>query len=530
MGISRRALIGRIGMAGGFGAAFAAMQGLGLVSSAAAAPFDGPPPTVGQGKRVLVLGAGIAGLVLTYELERAGFEVRLLEARRRVGGRNWTIRGGDRVELIGEADQTAGFSEGHYFNAGPARIPSLHQGLLGYCKTLGVPLEVEVNSSRSALMQSDAAFGGRPVRLRQAVNDLRGELSALLAKASNRGALDLDLTPDDKARLVDFLKSYGDLSPSLTYAGSERSGYSRLPGAASQTGVAVAPLPLSELLKADTLPSVLFEDNVLMQATMFEPVGGMDQIPRALAGAIRSPIVLGAEVRSIRQSADEAAVTWRDAATGALNRETADYVVVTVPLPVLARVETDFSPSVKSAISGAVYDFAAKVAFEAPRFWEAEDIYGGLSFPSGGTGPVWYPSTGFGSPRGILIGAYVVQAPAQAFEALPLADQIARARAAVERLHPGHGGDLASPVVVDWNRAPFNLGPWIHWPEDGPQAAAFRLLNQPEGRVYFSGAHLSQLPSWQEGAVLAAHRTIGLLADRARADQLATIANQRGTQ
>jgi len=76
------------------------------------------------------------------------------------------------------------------------------------------------------------------------------------------------------------------------------------------------------------------------------------------------------------------------------------------------------------------------------------------------------------------------------------------------------GVDLSAPVVVDWNKIPYNLGPWIHWRNSGSDADAYRLLNQPEGRIYFSGAHLSQLPSWQEGAVLAAHRTIELIASR----------------
>jgi len=58
---------------------------------------------------------------------------------------------------------------------------------------------------------------------------------------------------------------------------------------------------------------------------------------------------------------------------------------------------------------------------------------------SGATGAVWYPPSGFQSPRGLLIGAYVSGPPAAAFEALPLSEQIARARASVERLHPGHG-------------------------------------------------------------------------------------------
>jgi monoamine oxidase len=495
------------------------MQGLGLAAEAAASP----PPVGGHGRgaRVAILGAGIAGLVLAYELERSGFDVVVLEARERVGGRNWTIRGGDRIIMDGEADQTAGFSKGLYFNAGPARIPSNHQGLLSYARRLGVPLEVEVNSSRSALLQSPSAFGGRPIQQRQAINDTRGAISELLAKATKRGALDAELSAEDKERLLAFLRNYGDLSPDFAFAGTERSGYATAPGAFDQVARKREALALRELIRDDVLPLALYDESVLMQATMFQPVGGMDQIPKAFARAIRSPIRQGADVTRIRHDARGVVVDYLQRRTGVRSSVAADYLVVTIPLPVLARIDSDFAVPVKAAIAGAVYDHAAKVAFESPRFWEAEQIYGGLSFVGGETNMVWYPSGGFQGARGTLVAAYSAGPPAKAFEARSVAQQIAMARDAVERLHPGHGSDLTVPVAVDWSKVPFNLGPWIHWePDDAAQQGAYRLLNQPDGRVYFSGAHLSQLPSWQEGAIMAAHRTISELGRRVQADRL----------
>ncbi len=470
--------------------------------------------------KVTILGAGIAGLVLAYELERAGYDVVVLEARERVGGRNWSVRGGDQIVLNGEADQTAGFSDGLYFNAGPARIPSNHTGLLGYVKQLGVPLEVEVNSSRSALLQAPGAFEGRPVQQRQAVNDVRGAISELLAKATRRGALDQELTTDDNERLLAFLKTYGDLTPELHFAGTERSGYQIPPGAYDQVGRRRDPLPLSDLLKDEVLPLSLYEESILMQATMFQPAGGMDRIPAAFARAIRSLILLGAEVKRIRQTPGDAEVIYVDRRSGAHATHKADYLIVTIPLPVLAGIDTDFSKPVKQAIAGAVYDQSAKVAFESPRFWQDEQIYGGLSFVGGETNLVWYPSGDYQNARGVLVGAYAAGPPAKGFQARSLAEQAAIARNAVDRLHPGHGGELTAQVVIDWNKVPFNLGPWIHWETEGNDPAAYRLLNQPEGRVYFSGAHLSQLPSWQEGAILAAHRTIAELGRRVQADRV----------
>ena len=521
MPVSRRSFIRRLAAVGGLGLAFAAMRGLGHASDAHAQAPPTLPPGHGAGVHVAVLGAGIAGLALTYQLERAGFRVTLMEARDRLGGRNWTVRNGSRIEMVGEADQVARLSEGLYFNAGPARIPSHHQGLLDYCRILGVPLEVEVNASRSALIQSDAAFGGRPIQQRQAINDLRGQISELLAKAINRHALDAELSAQDRERLLAFLRNYGDLNGDLAFERTTRSGYRIMPGAADQVGVARDPLPLSELLGDPQLSSILFDENIVMQATMFQPVGGMDRIPAGFERAIRSPVLRGAEVRRIRHDPRGVDIAWRDRASGQMHDLRADYAVVTVPLTVLSGLDTDFSAPVKAAIAGAVYDHSAKVAFEAPRFWEREQIYGGLSFGGAGTGVVWYPSSGFQGDRGLLIGAYVSGAAGAAFEALPVARQIEMARATVERLHPGHGADLVNPLVVDWNRIPFNLGPWVHWSESEADQAAYRLLNRPDGRVYFSGAHVSQLPSWQEGAVFAAHRTVGDLALRVREDRAA---------
>ncbi|UAL11740.1 FAD-dependent oxidoreductase [Caulobacter segnis] len=523
--VSRRSLLSRAVALGGFAAGYAALQGLGLASTAHAQEAPDLPRDLGRGRSSIILGAGIAGLVAAYELERAGFTVTVVEARERVGGRNWTIRGGDRVETLDRPTQTAGFSPGLYFNAGPARLPSHHQGVLSYARTLGVPLEVEVNSSRGSLLQSDKAFAGRPIQQRQAINDLRGGLSELLAKATRTGGLDQDLTPEDKERLLAFLKTYGDLDANGAYRGSERSGYVTPPGAAEQKGVARPPLPLRELLADDVLPYALFEDNILMQATMLEPTGGMDAIPKALAKALKGPLLLGADVTAFRQSPASAEVALRDRRTGAPRKLTADYLVVTVPLPILAKVQNDLPAEVKTAIAGAKYDNATKVAFDAPRFWEAEQIYGGLSFVGGETALVWYPSGGFHQPRGLLVGAYTVLAPARAFQARSFEEQIALSRAAVEKLHPGHGKDLTAPLVIDWNRQAFNLGPWIHWEGDGNDPAAYRLLNQPQGRIFLTGAHLSQLPSWQEGGVAAARRTVALIADRVRADRVAAPAH-----
>ena len=527
--LNRRAVIQRLGALGGAGVAYAAMAELGLIGAEAQAASPALPHAHGAGRRVLVLGAGIAGLATAYELEKAGYAVTVLEARDRVGGRNWTLRHGTKVEMIGEETQTVAFSPGQYLNAGPARIPSHHTHLLGYCKALGVPLEVEVNSSRSAFTVGDGP-GARPIQNRVAVNDTRGYVSELLSKAISKGALDADLTKEDREKLLPFLKTYGDLDDQGRFKGTVRSGYAKVPGANDAIGEGGPALPLKTLLADQQLGQTLFDDNIMMQATMFQPVGGMDRIPAGFERALKSPLIKNAQVTEIRlPTPNTVKVAWRDRVTGKSHVAEADYLVCTIPLPVLAKIPSDFAGPVKQAIETCAYDNSNKVAFEAPRFWEKQQIYGGLSFVGGDTSLIWYPSYGMHSERGVILGCYSSGARSDAFAKLPLAEQMARSKAAIARVHPGVESQLGSGVVVNWRKVPFNQGAWPHWGHDGApgreapiDSPGYVLLNQPQGRVFFCGAHLSQMPGWQEGACYSALRTVAAIAQSTAALRVAT--------
>ena len=80
-------------------------------------------------------------MVLAYELRNAGYHPLILEARTRPGGRNWSLRAGDTVAEIGSTQHVAWDRDEHlYFNPGPARLPHHHEGILAYCRMLGVAL------------------------------------------------------------------------------------------------------------------------------------------------------------------------------------------------------------------------------------------------------------------------------------------------------------------------------------------------------------------------------------------------------
>jgi len=516
MELTRRTFISRVGQAGGYGAAFTIMQSLGLLPlPAEEASTLQLAEGSGRGIRVVILGAGIAGMAAAWELRKAGYECTVLEALDRCGGRNWTIRSGTRVEMTDGTRQTCKFEDELYFNAGPARLPSQHVNILNYCREFGVPLEVEVNSSRSSLLQSDSLNGGKPVEQRQVINDTRGHVSELLAKAIHRNGLDEELTPDDKERMLEFLRRYGDLSPDYFYRGSERSGYKITPGAGEETGSTRDPLDMHVLLDADLWNGALFEETFDMQATMLQPVGGMDQIPAAFSKRLGPIIRTHAAVEQIRKAARGVRVIYRNQKTGGTETVEADYCICALPLSILKTLDADLSPDFKQAVDQASYAPAYKIAWESRRFWEQDyNIYGGISFAKQMVGVVWYPSARLFSQKGVLIAGYGFENHSS-FGELDLAAKLNASRQAVERLHPGHSGELQKPVYVSWERIPHILGAWMMNNRRGENSASYERLIEPDGPIYLAGDHVSHLVAWQEGAVLSAHRAVKQIAQAA---------------
>ncbi len=496
------------------------LSALGVGAAAALAPHAAGAALATRPRSVVIIGAGIGGLVAAYELQKQGVEVTVLEARDRVGGIVWTVRDGDRISHIGEEDQVARFAEGNYVDAGAGRIPSHHENLLNLTRELKVPLEIYVHESRGNYLFHADGRGGKGgmgrIRLRQAVNDLRGRFSELLDKAVRSGSLDQEIPADLRGKLTQFLKLYGDLGEDGRYAGSVRSGFARRPGATfAEQGVAIPPLTLDDLIANTQLATVLYEEEIWMQPTMLHPVGGMDRIPHALAGALRTPVRLNAEVRQIRRKGKGVAIVYHDRLHGREEMVTADHAIINAPLPVLAKIANDFSPAIRKAISSTTYSDAMKVAFESTPFWEKEHIYGGNSYVDDDTGVIWYPSGSFQKERQILIGAYAWDDLAERLGKNSRAHQIEIARGVVERMHPGHGKDLTNPVVIDWRRIPFSEGPWVGWHSHGNSIANAATLNAGDGPFTFVGSYLSAYSGeWQEGAVLSARRAVGKLTGR----------------
>lgn len=514
MALTRRALLERIGSVGGAGAAYFAMEAMGLaVPTPAGAENFSLPPATGNGRSVVILGAGIAGLVSAYELRRAGYLVTVLEARDRVGGRVWTIRGGDRIVQTGRPDQQAAFDEGLYFNAGAARIPSTHRIILNYARRFGVQLETFVNVNRNAGWD----FGGKVFPERRLVFDFHGRISELLAKAIDQHALDQEVPKAELEILRQFLSAWGSLDDKGRYVPRGSSGYEVEGGGYAHAPVPLAPLSLRDLERGPGIGlPYLFESIWDMQATMLQPVGGMDRIPLAIYEQVRPAVRFGTAVTAIRRIGDRVRIEH-----GPGNQVTeADYCICTLPVPILQRTANDFSPPKKAAIAGATRTLrSVKLAFESPRFWEQEDIYGGLAWTDRLNENVIYPSERFGAAKGVLVGAYcagwTVAGNPDKFANLTHEERFRISRESIEALHPGKSRLLGKGVTVAWGLTPHSEGVGLLWggtPGNPAQRGSDYLeMLKPEGPIVFAGEHLSYQGTWQEGAAMSAHEALKLV-------------------
>lgn len=446
-------------------------------------------------------------MVLALRSEKAGYDPLILGARPRVGGRNWSLRDGDMIRQFASTQRIAWDRAPHlYFNPGPARLPYHHQGILSYCRELNVPLEVMCNDDRAALMQDDAAFNGTPQLNRRVVEDSRGYVAELAAKAVG---MDETLSAEDAHRLKAFIRTYGGLSTDLRYHGSSRAGWATPP--ATEPGTYNQPLPFAEILRADFWKGPPeFGDLADMAPTMVQPVGGMGRIGQAFYRRLQRRIRLNAQVTEIRRTPTAARIVWKGTRTGRSVEEMASTVVITIPLTVLRSIPADFSSAVQAAIAAPSYVPAGKVAFQAERrFWEQDrQIYGGISWTSRDITQIWYLTAGLQQRKGILVGAYIwSQDIGDRFAALPPDHRLQNALADGEHLHPDYGRSLRNGVSIAWKNVPFTQGAWADWTR-ADRDAHYETLLRGEGPFLFAGEHLSYITGWQEGAVQSAHAAL----------------------
>lgn len=515
--MKRRTFLEAVGRAGGAGAVYQAMTSMGML----AIPRNEPLRLSGKsaGQSVLILGAGLAGMASAYELGKLGYKCKILEARGRSGGRCHTIRGGTVETEIDGRRQVGAFDEGLYFNPGPTRVPSNHLATINYLRELQVPVEIFCNVNENAYYHSDKpenqALNGGRVRHRDAKADMYGYVDELMAKAINKKALDEELSKEDRDFLLGWVQSDGWLSQEFKHGPNHRRGFSVEPGGGDNPGVLSTPYDRHTLFKSGVGFAFGYEQYIDFQMTMLQVVGGTDMLAKAFEARLRPQITFGAIVKEIRHDGKGARVVYRDAA-GATREERADYCICTIPLSVLKDVPSDFAPEMKQAIANIPYQVVGKIGLQFKRrFWEEDDrIFGGVTLTDMGINQILYPSTGYFSKKGVLVGYYNYDKQAKEFADLPPAERQARALREGRKIHPQYDAEFENGFSVAWHKVPYTLGGWANYSDDN-RKKYYPTLNRPDGAIYLAGEHLSYLTSWMAGAFESAHVVVKALHERA---------------
>jgi monoamine oxidase len=512
--VSRRDLLTLIGMSAGSAAMYHAMASLGFADESS---YKGPIRLAGdpKGTSVLILGAGLAGLIAALELRKAGYKVQVLEYEDRIGGRCWTLRGGDGYTELGGFEQRCEFENGLYFNTGPWRIPYHHRGVLDYCHRLGVALEPVVQVNHNAYLHARNAFGGKPQRYRCVVADFYGHVAELLGKAVRQNKLDEIVSPEDRERLLEALRSWGALNENFAYRTSNRRGYTRGPGGGLDGAPqASQPIGLGDLLKSGLWRALSAGYTYEYQTTLFQPVGGMDMIAKALAREVGDVIRVNARVTSIRQDARGVTVRYQHSRTGnAPQTAIADWCICTIPLSILSQLELNVGARMADAIRAVPYEGSIRIGLQFKRrFWEQDEaIYGGISYTDLPITRIGYPNAKYGDGgKGVLLGAYAFGSYAREFTSLPPAERVRKAVEWGAQIHPQYPDEFENGISVGWHRVPGAQGCFGLWTE-AIRKMHYQSLCEIDGRIALAGEHASYLPAWQEGAVLSALDTVARL-------------------
>jgi len=509
--LTRREMLKRIGALAGGATMYQCMAALG---HAAESDFRQPIRLDGAPRNtsILILGAGIAGLVAAYELSRAGYKVKLLEYNHRAGGRAWTLRGGDEYTELGGFKQKCEFDPGQYFNPGPWRIPYHHHAMLSYARRLKVPLEPFNQINFNAYLHSQHAFGGKPQRFRHVLTDYRGHIAELLAKSVNKGQLDDAVSHEDKEKLLASLQGFGVLNRDYRYAASGFTSFFR--GAEIDAGGGQMPKPVDSkpldpgtLLQSGLWQYLGLGDAYEYSPAMFQPVGGMDRIAMALYREVAPHVQFDAKVTAIDQDDHGVTVSWVDARRGGATQVAkADWCLCTIPLSILAQIPVKVGDAMQAAIGAVHYEGLVKVGLQfRRRFWEEDEgIYGGISYTDLPITMIGYPMAGQNQGgKGVLLGAYAFGPNSYEFTALEPAQRVRAAVRFGAQIHPQYEKEFENGIAVAWFRAPFSLGCFANW-EDATREKHYDNLCRIDGRIALAGEHVSYLQGWQEGAALSA--------------------------
>jgi monoamine oxidase len=492
-----------------------------------------------KGKRVGIVGGGLAGLSSAYELRKLGFDITIFEMQEsRIGGRVYTYYFDDEKQLYGEL--------------GAMRFPVIHETTWHYINLFGLNTRPFIQNNENAFIY---------VRNRRAKNDPKGlevmkkiyPQYPLTQRESETSwqellnfaltALLFSITPEIRRELLEIREFYSEQIISIDYYNirqvMEMMGLSE---GAMELLSCVAPF-IGSLFYSS------YSENLLETYTVdidfrYEVIGGMVQLPLAFYHSLvtdneklkNSPegsnfgnVVWknGKMVTGIRQSdfSEEVVIEFKDVKSLELDRQSFDFIICAIPFSSLRNVEIFpmFSTSKMQAIKEVTYVTNQKTFFKCRnRFWEMgnskERILGGGSYTDLPITSIWYPSdhAGFSESYfnenrlweepGVLLASYGLTQNALRLGNLDEKIRIEKIKREVEAVHglkPGFMDTIVEDTKsIQWDNEQGFWGGFCYYSPEQMRLFSYAMI-QPEydEKVYFAGEHTSSTHGWQQGAL-----------------------------
>lgn len=453
---------------------------------------------VTDNNNVIIIGAGIAGLCAAYELEQKGYNVTILEAQEdHIGGRIRTFRKGK-----------------NYSEFGAMRIPVEHDLTLDYIGKFGLKTRNFVQENENTY----AYVRGKRVRRNDSGKEELKSKFDLSEREQKMSADDiwiatvvealLNLNEKEQKELYDNrlisekLISYDQES---LYNNLKSGEFTRdaIEYVASLYGV-------STYLNTGLTEHLREEKEEVWLGDFEEIEGGMDELVKKFLENIQAKIYRGAVVEKIHNSTSQASVVYTE------KEETktmeADWIICTIPLGVLSRLEIEdtFSKKKINAIRNVNYDSSSKiVSIVKQRFWEKDDnIYGGGSIWDGGLGHTWYPSDNADERDGsvshnesMLLASYTWGMHSRRIDSIPEESINDYVKTELAKIHTGSDmNDVIESYRWSWDNHEWSSGAFAFF-NPGDHTDLHAELVKHEKRVLLAGEHCSLTHSWIQGAL-----------------------------
>ena len=429
-----------------------------------------------SGRKVVVVGAGLSGLNAALILERWGFEVQVVEARERVGGRIWTL------DTLPGSPEGGGNVMGANYGRVLKAAHDLQVPLRSPPRTL--PSDYFVDGQRIPRDDwASAEANPLPNAWRNIPpSRLMGKLNASNPLLQTRAWHDPTLMASDTSALSG-LSALGFPDAAI-----------RLIGANNSYGNNLDETSLMSLYR------VMGEFGRLSGPALAvkEATKGNMRLPEAMARQLARPIEMGSPVTAVHQSSAATRVTLASGET-----VDADAVIMALPLPALRRIDMSLPASQTTLLETVDYHKVVQLhcIVEAP-FWERTG-WGGSWWTDNLLGRIFTRPIPGTSRFNMTV--WINGDDCNALNAMDEATCIDRISRALWDLMPDAREVTSVGQLVRWSNDPFAGGVWALW-RPGQAATAHAALRAPAGRVFFAGEHTAEAYRGMEGAMESGER------------------------